>query len=186
MRAFAIAALILVTGTTMHAEPSPSIRYLMRESVSMFEWGVFRLETRAGQFAWDDLDIPKQFARVDYDWAKNQLTLRLTVYPRYQSLLSASAKGACGSLIRQMKFHFGVAPRSEFLHELSGIGTFFRHQQFDKADAPATLDRDLESVTQLRVDVMASKSDRPPFQAMQSCSSDLLKSEISFFTTSDR
>ncbi len=158
----------------------------MGESVSLFEWGVFRLQARAELFAWDDIDVRKQFARVDYDWDKNQLTLRMTVYPRYQSLQKVTARGACGSLIRQIKFHFGVAPGSEFMRELGGIGTFFRHQHFARSNAPDTLDRDLETITQLRVDVMASKSDQPPFDAVQSCSSELLKSEVMYFTTSDR
>ena len=82
MRIVAVAGWLLLA-TVVHAEPSRSIRYLMGESVSMFESGVFRIETAAQTLAWDDVDIRKQFARVDYDWDKNQLTVNLTVYPRY-------------------------------------------------------------------------------------------------------
>lgn len=185
MRSFTFAACVLFAAAA-NAEPSRSIRYLMGESVSLFEWGIFRLQARAELFAWDDIDIRKQFARVGYDWEKNQITLRMTVYPRYQSLQKVTPRGACGSLIRQIKFHLGVGPGSEFMRELGGIGTFFRHQHFEKQNAPATLDRDLEAATQLRVDVLASKSDQPPFDAVQSCSSELLKSEVLYFTTSDR
>jgi hypothetical protein len=167
------------------ADPSRSVRYLMGESISLFEWGIFRLQARAELFAWDDLDIRKQFARVDYDWSKNQLTLRLTVYPRYQSLQKSTAKEVCGSLVRQMKFHLGVAPGAEFMRSLGGIGTFFRHQHFAKANEPDNLDADLETITSLEVDVMVSKNDQAPFQKLVSCSSELLKSEVRYFMTSD-
>jgi hypothetical protein len=175
----------ILCASTVQADPSPSVRYLMGESVSLFEWGIFRLQTRTERFTWDGLDIRNQFARVEYDWPKNQLRVRLVVYPRYQSLQKSTARQVCGSLIRQMKGLFGVAPGFEFIRGIDGIGTFFRHQQFAKSDVPETLDADLEAITSLEVEVMASRNDQPPFRETISCSSELLKSETRYFTTSE-
>jgi len=181
-----IVATCIVFSTVTHAQQPSSIRYLMGESVSLFEWGMFRLQTRAERFAWDDVDVQNQFAKVDYDWDRNQIVLRMTVYLRYTSLQAVTPRGACGSLIRQMKFHFGVTPGAEFMRDLDGVATFFRPQYFEKKNAPDTLTRDLEAAVQLRVDVMASRADRAPFENVQSCSSDLVKSEVLYFTTSTR
>jgi hypothetical protein len=184
MRIVVFIACILCSSTA-HADPSPSVRYLMGESVSLFEWGIFRLEARAQRFAFSDLDIKNQFARVEYDWPKNQLRVKLVVYPHYQSLQKTTARQVCGSLIQQMKSLLGVAPGFEFLRDIDGIGTFFRHQHFEKSDAPKTLGADLEAITSLEVEVMASKNDQPPFKEAMSCSSELLKSETRYFTTSE-
>jgi hypothetical protein len=182
MRKAVFLACILCTGT-VQADPSPSVRYLMSEPVSLFEWGIFRLEARAERFAFDGLDIRKQFARVQYDWSSNQLRVQLTVYPRYQSLQGTTARHVCDSLVRQEKSLLGVTPGFEQMREIDGVGTFFRHQHFDKADVPKTLDADLEAITILEVDVMVSKSDQPPFQKAASCSSELLKSETRYSDT---
>jgi hypothetical protein len=181
----AIFVACILCASTVQADPSPSVLYLMGEPVSLFEWGIFRLEARAERFAWSGLDIKSQFAHVEYDWPKNQLQIRLTVYPRYQSLQRTTARQVCGSLVQQAKSLLGVTPGFESMRDIAGIGTFFHHQHFDKADAPKTLDADLEAITTLEVDVWVSKNDQPPFQKAVSCSSELLKSETRYFTTSE-
>lgn len=185
MRGVVFVACILLWAGTGQADPSPSVRYLMDESVSLFEWGIFRLQMSVQSFTWDDLDIRNQFARVDYDWPKNQLKVRLVVYPRYGSLERTPAKEICGSLVRQMKAQLGVAPGFEILRDINGIGTHFRHKHFTKADVPKALDADLEAVTSIELKVMANMNDQPPFQEMMFCSADLLKTEIRYFTTSE-
>jgi len=70
------------------------------------------------------------------------------------------------------------------MREIDGVGTFFHHEHFTKADAPENLDADMEAITTLEVEVMTSKNDQAPFQEATSCSSDLLKSEVRYFTTS--
>lgn len=181
----AIFVACILCASTVQADPSPSVRYLMDEPISLFEWGIFRLQARAERFAWDHLDVKSQYARIEYDWTKNQLQVEMTVYPRSQSLQRTTAREVCGSLIHQMKMHLGVAPGTEELREINGIGTFFRHQQFEKAGVPKTLDANLEAITTLEVDLMVSKSDQPPFEKAISCSSDLLKPETRYFTTSE-
>jgi hypothetical protein len=57
----------------------------------MFEWWIFLLEAQVKRFAWAGLDITKQFARVEYDWPKNELEIQLVVYRHYQGLQKATA-----------------------------------------------------------------------------------------------
>jgi hypothetical protein len=170
------------------AEPSASVQYLMGESVSLFEWGMFRLQSRAERFHWDrDVDLLQgHSAKVDYDWQKNELRIEITAYPRYRNLQKTTAKEVCGSLMRQVKGQFGVTPGTEFLREILGVGTFFHHQYFERSNAPDKLDADLEAITTLEVGVYASKTDQAPFQNLVSCSSELVKPEVRFFTTSEQ
>jgi hypothetical protein len=187
MRSILAGAWLLCAGA-IQAEPSPSVRYLMKESVSRFEWGMFRLQSRAETFTWDGLDTqtPKQYARVQYGWEKNQILVTLVVYPHYRNFEKSTGRQVCGSLMSQMKSSFGVAPGSEFMRGIDGIGTFFRPQYFDRTDAPKTLDEDIEAITTLQVDVMASKNDQSPYQEMMSCSSDLRKAEVRYFVTESK
>jgi hypothetical protein len=186
MRFTAASILLIVSGVALHAEPSRSVQYLMKEPLTLFAWGILQLENRAKAFAWSRIDVFNQFANVDYDWDKNQLALQMTIYPRYRSLQKITSKEVCGEVIQQIKYHFGVAPGSEFMHDIGGVGTFFTHKQFVKAGAPETLAADIERMTIIRIDVFTSPTDKPPFRPSQSCSSDLLKQEIQYFTTSPR
>src|SRR5262249_39450497 len=154
---------------------STSVRYLMGESVSLFEWGIFRLQTTAENFGWDDLEVAhKHLATVKYDWTKNQVTVTVIVYPSYRSLQKTNAKGVCGSVMRQMKSNFGVSPGFEWVRSMSGVGTFFHPQHFLRNDEPKTIDADLEAITNLEVWVHASKNDQAPYPELISCSSELL------------
>lgn len=184
MRPILVTALFVSVGA-VQAEPSPSVRYLMNQSVSLFEWGMFRLHSKVENLHWDGLDTqtPKQFAHVEYDWSKNLIRVELTIFPHFRNFENNTTRQVCGSLINQMKFSFGVAPGSEFLRGIGGIGTYFHPQYFENVNIPKTLDDDIEAITTLQVEVMASKTDQPPFQEMMSCSSDLRKPEVRYFVT---
>lgn len=67
---------------------------------------------------------------------------------------------------------------------MQGIGTFFHHKQFESGDVPKTFYADLEAITSLEINVMESNNDSAPFHEAISCSSELLKPEIRYFTTS--
>jgi hypothetical protein len=165
-------------------EPSKSVRYLMSEPMTLFEWGIYRLDSALNALTFSGLNSAnKNVVSVDYAWSKNQLKLDLTVYPRAISLQQTAAKEICGSIVKQVKSHFGVEPGFEVLRSVEGIGTFFSHQYFIKTDARKTLDEDLEAATSLIVRVMTSKNDQSPFKEASSCSSDLLSREIKYFTT---
>ncbi|MGA2351354.1 MAG: hypothetical protein ABSF70_13045 [Terracidiphilus sp.] len=184
-RTAAYLAVFVMFAPTAQADPSPSVRYLMNEQVSMFEWGIFLLQTHVEHFAWNrGLNVRSQFAHVEYDWQKNELGIKLVVYPAYQSLQQATARQACGSLMSQMKTLLGADPKMPEIREMQGIGTFFHHKQFESGDVPKTLDADLEAITSLEINVMESKNDNAPFHQAISCSSELLKPEIRYFTTS--
>ena len=184
MRNIRASILLIAFAAIAPAEPSRAVRYLMNEPLTLFEWGILQLETGAKSFAWDGLDLFKQFPNVEYDWEKNQLKVQMAIYPRYRSLQKSTPKEICGDVMRQMKAHFGVAPGWESVRTISGVGTYFTHKQFSKPDAPETLAADIERITTLRVDVWTSTTDKPPFRPSQSCSSDLLKPEVQYFTVS--
>jgi hypothetical protein len=175
----------ILIATSAFADPSPSIRHLMSEPLSMLEWGIYRIERRAALFAWDDLDIMKQFCDVQYDWDVNWLRLSCTIYPRFQSLQKTPPKQVCGSIISQIRTHFGIgaAPHLETVRKLFGIGTYFRHQFFTQKTVPESLEHDIEVITFIGVRILVSKNDQPRFQEAASCEGDLLSPEIRYITT---
>jgi hypothetical protein len=179
---------MIAFAVTAQGQPSPTVRYLMNEPLTLFEWGMFRLQNGVEMMQWDGLDLIRprpQIANVEYDWDKNQLMINLTIYPRYRSLQKSTPKKICGEVIHQMKGLFGVlTPDDKLLRDAMGVGSFFTHKYFRSPAAPQSLAADIERITNLRVDVMTSVTDTPPFQQSQSCSSDLLKSEVLYFTVS--
>lgn len=178
-------ALVTIFRPAVQAQPSPSVRYLMNEPVSMLEWGTFKLEESLRRFTFADLDLnaPGHYAHVEYDWDKNQLKIAFTVYPRSSNISKSTPQGVCGSVIRRIRFHFGLAPGYEFMHPVAGIRTYFHHRHFTPTNVPKNLDEDLEAITMLEVGVWASTTDKPPFKQVMSCSSELTKSEIRYYIT---
>ena len=145
--------------------------------------GLYQFEKRYTSDKLGDPNITRQVANASYDWSKNEIQLNMVIYPRFESLKTTSAKDVCGSYIHKMKKIFGIEPRSEEMRNFVGIGTYFHSKFWENKDAPKTLDSDIERITRIEVNVLASENDQPPFHEVQSCSSKLLNTEIKYFTT---
>ena len=184
-------AVVVLLSTIAFADPSPTMRYLMDQSVSSLEFGAFLLERHLEALTWNpDIDFiqPRtQIGRVSYDWEKNQLQLNVTVYPVYATFTKSTPKDVCGSLMRQLKSGFGVGPESQVVRQAMrdafGLATYFTPRFFKNPNVPKTLADDLEAITVFQLDVMASKTNRALFSKMMTCSSDATSSETRYFIT---
>ncbi|WP_105901063.1 hypothetical protein [Vibrio gangliei] len=160
---------LLAVSTNLSAEPSRSISYLMEDSLSMFDWGVFRMESSMTTIKFKELDLISHYGRADYDWDSNRINLETVVYPSYKSLEKLGSKAICRQAITQVKEHFGYGIDEDDLRALFGIPSYFKHTGYVKKNVPESLGKDLENATKFSVQVYASKLDKAPYNQYQHC-----------------
>ncbi len=160
---------LLVVSSNLSAEPSRSISYLMEDSLSMFDWGVFRMESSITNIKFKEFDLINHYGRVNYDWDSNRINLETIVYPYYKSLEKSGSKTICRQAIIQVKEHFGYGIEEAGLRAVFGIPSYFKHIGYVKKNAPESLGKDLETATKFSVQVYGSKSDKAPYKQYQHC-----------------
>lgn len=182
--------LTIALAAVVYGQPSSTVWYLMNDPVTMFDWGMSQLQHRSDSLDWPGLDLVDPavlptLATVDYDWGKSQLILQVVMHPRYRSFQKSTQKEVCREVILRLKQHFGEG-LSESEMKTFGPGNAFYHHQFKKPDQPQTLAEDIDRISTLRVNLYTSTTDKAPFQPSQSCSSDLRKKEVVYFTVSEQ
>ena len=135
------------------AEPSSSIEYLMREPVSMLDWGLAQIEQdlfRKRQVLTgnkQNLFDPEPSIRVDYAWEENriQIFLKLTL----QAEVKKTSQRMTG--IRQhVEFVVTYLRGGLTMHPYDA---FFRHKGFRSKESPKNLDEDLVAITDIHITV---------------------------------
>src|SRR2546427_13041601 len=94
--------LLFYLASQSYAEPSPTVRKLMNEPVSLFEYGLYKLEKRLESIDFSDehygynnpenrlLSQPKSTSsEVYYEWGRNRIIIRLDSTPENPDKLSA-------------------------------------------------------------------------------------------------
>ncbi len=184
MRILIILSILLIPIKT-YAEPSSSVTYLMNEPFSLFDWGLYKLEDSLKDTKFKDLHlIFRTLSSVDYEWNKNVINITLTIYPSYSSLSKGDPKKICRSALTSIKERYGFGWEKD-IRFLVSIKRFFQHKGYEKKDEPKTLMEDLEAMTKITVQVLASETDKPAFSKQASCISRLLEEEIFFLDTED-
>src|SRR5690349_12324673 len=93
---------------SINSDASPqSVRSLMEQPVTMFEWGLARLEERVRTMPWDPdiastLLLPQE-ARVRYEPKTNHITIGIRLFQKNGSLRRTPPQQTCGSVMRQLK-----------------------------------------------------------------------------------
>lgn len=136
--------LLLGICSAAQAEPGPSVRLLMNRPVSLFSWGLYRL----------DLEIERTFGRtsggfefrapltgrktyptsVVYDWAKNRIIIRL-----YSAKRSDNAEEECKQLL-------------ESIRSMSSISSDLPHSFFAQFFMPKGFERDELNAAAVEID----------------------------------
>jgi len=143
----------VLAGTTVSAEPTPSIQFLMQEPVSMLDWGVKNIEdhlyrqgdvfTRHEQSLFDPLPT----VAVTYNWEQNSIQIALGLKASAQAQKTSQA-------IADMRLH--VQWILQYLRgslTMKPYDAFFRHQGFRNKESPAELEVELAGRTELFVTV---------------------------------
>ena len=172
---------IFGTATPLWAEPSITVRRLMKEPVSAFDWGLVRMENDLQE----DLksigfDRNKQFqpskVYVRYESKINSIQIAIFSYPKQTILKVVPAKDICKNVTNYVR-RFLVTGSPKHMRNHMGITRFFTTSSFT-ASSDESLDG-LEAITRIKVNVGESKTDQfPPTKTLSECDSPLLGEAI--------
>ena len=172
--------IIILIPLHAYAEPSKSVDYLMRDSMSMFDWGLYKLGKSLEEEEFVGLDLTsKAISWVGYEWDKNLIEMKVTIYPSNSSIQKSSLKGICRSAQTSVKTRYGYGA-SEIVQSQIGINSFFKHKGFVKKDSPETLKDDLDTMTKITIKVYAFHPIKPRIYKQSTCTSRLMEDDIYF------
>ena len=135
------------------AEPSPSIQFLMREPVTMMDWGLNNIE----DYLYRQRDLLMQTDKrlfesepilaATYDWEQNKIhvaiTLRVASEVQKNSRDLADIRAHLKWLIKYLRGTLTMKP----------YDAFFRHRGFRNQDSPHNLGAELAAQTELFIRV---------------------------------
>lgn len=182
--------ILLAASSGLYAGTSPSVRYLKREPLTLWDWGIISLETLLREHCdWLEGTTDTSttdpvitygfhiFARVSY-WAERDRLLIMIQSQSDTTMAEPSGylEASCKALISQVKERLQVddngRPRSQ--QKASLLGAYFAHRSFFlEPDRPEDLSSQLDSITEIRV--VAGASGRSI-----GCRSMLLDSEVQY------
>ncbi|MHC1725361.1 MAG: hypothetical protein AB9866_04995 [Syntrophobacteraceae bacterium] len=156
------------------ADPSNNIKYLINEPVSLFEFGLYRLDSHL-EGCFTGVKLPEKImVRVTYKWELNRIQVNL-IPGRFTkgNITKQEAENYCKEIIQIAKQCLGcekdasgnIRPEvSELL-----ISGFFSHKGFEKLNEPKRIEKELINIIQINGIVYDA-----------SCQSNLLDSKIYF------
>lgn len=169
----------LIITTNVYGEPSRTFRYLMDEPLTLFEWGLFKLEKYTDQIKFKELDLISNHSNIRYDWDKNRLEIEFIVYPKYKNLSKMPAKEICKKAISHVRESFGTQHKSD-TRALLSVSRFFEHTGFTNKTRPKNLMEEVENSAKVQIKVYGNKTDKPPYKNIASCEGSLMGKEILF------
>jgi hypothetical protein len=158
---------------TSMAEPAAKIKYLMNEPVTLFDWGIYRLDKY-----FEDVHIEGAQSTIlwtSYDWDKNILTLNFTVETNTKSRDEAKKIGK--SLIDMVRVSLGVDPDNgkPYAGNSRLYTQHFSHSSAQDDSKPKGLESELDNITVIEVLVVAGD-----YQRGLKCKAPLLGTKIMF------
>jgi hypothetical protein len=148
-----LVCLPLLFVASLGAEPSPVVEYLMREPVSMLDWGLTQIEEdlfrNRGVLTRNEGDLfePEPTIRVAYAWEENRieiflkLTMQANVKKSPQRM--AAIRKHVEFLVAYLRGGLSMRP----------YGAFFRHKGFRSKESPENLDEELVEITDIHISV---------------------------------
>ena len=112
-----------LTTSIGHAEPDSTIKFLMDETVTMFDFGLYQLEQQL------DKTVDKKLVwitKTNYNWQKNRVEMLFITHNMADIQTRADMQKACQGLIDQI--------RADVEREL--LKRMFSHRGFTKSIAP--------------------------------------------------
>jgi hypothetical protein len=181
---------LLFNYTPCFAEPSSVVKYLMNDSVSLFDLGLFRLESYFDDFG-EGQYYEKYNVTVFYDFEKNQILIDVLPFPIGElikkSLSLNETKKICFDIFSDIRMTLGIDtntgkgmysyPKKNNKEENSGLFFHFQHWGFNKGDPPKNLAKELDNMTYItmRVPLKIKKEDDPQ---LLTCKAPLVSNEI--------
>ena len=147
-----VAAALLTSPDDASADPNPTIAWLMEDQLTMWDWGIIRLEQRA-QAAADEIagDSPLRFrSRASHSFVENKLFISMESL-NYPGPYTAER---CNDIRRQALRHIIADPSRDNYHVWPAgvIDALFSHPGgFYRKDRPDDIGQQIAAVTYLTI-----------------------------------
>jgi len=136
------------------AEPDAAARFLMNDSVSLLDFGIYRLENdiRANR---DRLTInhkPPDTVFVDYNWDENRIVIGLS-YGVSGNPPQKEIRPEIKTVFETMRANFGIDPKGSTHRQAaaSRLPEYFSHRAYVSKNRPPALENEIDRMTQLKV-----------------------------------
>jgi hypothetical protein len=163
------------------AEPTPSIQFLMKEPVSMMDWGLKNIEDHLYRhrslFIQNEKSLfePEPTIAVVYNWEENQIQisigLRTCVQVQKTSQGLSDIRSHVEWVIKYLRGSLTMKP----------YDAFFRHRGFRNKESPQTLESELAGLTKLIVSVRDRESN-----ILSRCRAQLTGSDMAWLTIGEQ
>ena len=176
---------LLTVGSVCNAEPSPAVRYLMSEPVTLFDWGFVRLYEYLDVYTAHYLktnSVQDIYSTVSYDSGRNKIILSMIITRRAEQANEAPAsvrKGSrdlCKTVTQTLRREF-LTESDRHVRRASGIYRFFGHIGNKGKDEPVDSFDEVEKITVISVSVYSEKD---PGRLVLHSESPLMGREILF------
>jgi hypothetical protein len=169
---------LLFIPVKIQAEPSPTVRQLMQDSFTMFDWGLYQLENFLAKYEFSDLGFVRSnvdkhglfsekdpqastvSSQVDYEWDSNRVIITFLVGTTYSRLKKSSAKELCTNMTNGVRS--GFLSDNPSVKGFANIARFFEHKGFstfkDDQERIKRID-EIEKIIYIRIYINARNFD---------------------------
>lgn len=185
MKTCLLSIVLLGLVSISHAEPSPSVRYLMNEPVTLFDWGILRLYEYLDEYTTHYLktnSVQDVYSTVSYDPLQNNIIISLVVTRHTEQAnespasVRSSSSDICKTITQTLRREF-LTDRERHVRRSSGLYRFFSHIGFKGKDEPIDSFDEIEKITVISVSVY---SDKDPGRLILLSESPLMGKDIVF------
>jgi len=185
MKTFLLFVALFGLASISHAEPSPSVRYLMNEPVTLFDWGIIRLYEYLDEYTTHYLktnSVQDIYSTVTYDASRNNIIIFFVVTRHAEQAnespasVNSSSRVICKTITQTLRREF-LTDRDKYVRRSSGIYRFFGHIGFKGKKEPIGSFDEIEKITFINVSVYSEKD---PGRLILHSESPLMGKEILF------
>ena len=163
IRLVVVAATLMSLSMSVHAEPGPTVRWLMNNPLTLFDHGMMTVEKKAEEAA---TNLAKSFLLrggqlagtwTDYSWENNEISILLSVTDFPEEATHANCNEIRGFFIALMT---GFLPKDAVSTEYIGdvIGDWFSHRGFQRTNRDEELSEKLARITFVGVELTRGRS----------------------------
>jgi len=147
---FVVTLFLLIVSGVCRGEPTPSVKYLMQTPVSVFDFGMYKME-RALEKQAPSLST----LLLSYNWEKNRILIRVLTNAVPPNKNVSTAKAQCMQVINDIRrfYYIDLKTGKERMSKLLGsrMGSFFSHEGYAIESAPKNVDKELYNITEILI-----------------------------------
>jgi len=169
---------LLVAGNVCRAEPTATVRYLMKTPVSMFDYGIGRLQESL-------LSILKHYGYSGGFYVQCRIPpVRLPKFEPIKSMNESEARDQCKHFVGTIRVELGLEANTDkpylYARDHSSLASYFSHAGYKQESEPKNLNEELDQITEIEVFFRFYEKETSLESKSIRAKAPLLGSEISF------